>query len=359
MFFILILRSLILQSASKPFSEQKNVIIFYLKKTPVKNVDLVYIDNSLKKISGIKKKYIPEKKLKQYYPPPHKKNVIITTINADELKSRIFHLNQKSQIKILKYNTLVHAAVEGYLRMGKYIGRIILLSYTYFPMFEEKFEKYHLPKELKYLAIVESNLNSTVTSQAGAKGIWQIMPRTGKKYNLKIHHNGYDERNDPVKSTEAACKYLKYLYKKIGNWELVLASYNAGPGRIDKLIRYKKKRKDFWNLWETLPKETQNYIPKFIAINYIMNYYIEHNIHTSNKYKKTRSIDSNKSLKKEKIPFKLLFSTSTSLNTTDFKFLNSQYLFFMDYITLPEKVSFSRFSISRAPILFTKKREKK
>ncbi|WP_238784271.1 lytic transglycosylase domain-containing protein [Blattabacterium cuenoti] len=359
MFFVLILKSLILQSASKPFVEQRRVILFYYKKTPIKNIDLIYIDNIFEKIFGYEKKYFSSRKKLRKQIHRQKKhrnnNIIITTINVDELKSRINYLNQKSQIKILKYNTIVHASVESYLRMGKHIEKIISLSDHYFPIFEEKLEKYHLPKELKYVAIIESNLNSTITSQAGAQGIWQIMPETGKKYNLKINHL-YDERNDPVKSTEVACRYFKYLYKKIGNWELVLAAYNAGPGKIDKiLIRHRKEKKDFWNLWEALPKETKNYIPKFIAINYVMNYYKEHNIYSPLEtpyhfHKKRKFIP----IKKEKMFLKLFSSTLniSVFSSKNLKLINPQY--FGDLLP-PEKYFF------RSPgkvIFFQKKRKK-
>ncbi|WP_238858476.1 lytic transglycosylase domain-containing protein [Blattabacterium cuenoti] len=309
MFFILILKSMMVQSVSKTFIQQKSVINY-------KNISLPNpIDNLWKKFFFNKKKYFKKKNI-------HKKNIIITNIDSDELKLRIHNLNKKSQIKILKYNTIIHASVESYLRMGKYIGKIISLSEFYFPMFEEKLENYHIPKELKYIAIIESNLNATITSKTGAQGIWQFMPETGKIYNLNKNYI-YDERNDPVKSTEAACKYFKYLYNKIGNWELVLAAYNAGPGTINKILKLYNK-KDFWSLWDFFPKETKNYIPKFIAINYIMNYYKEHNIptysHNNIKYKDTILLPI-----KRKISLKL-FSSEFNISYKDLIFLNPQYL---------------------------------
>ncbi|AGD98470.1 putative membrane-bound lytic murein transglycosylase [Blattabacterium sp. (Blatta orientalis) str. Tarazona] len=326
MFFLLILKSLIIQSASKPLVEQKSVMNY--KNAPIKKFDLnhIYIENLWKKIFFPKKKSLSGRKIS------HKKNIIITNIETEELRSRINNLNQKSQIKILKYNTIIHASVESYLRMGKYIGKILSLSDYYFPMFEEKLETYHLPKELKYIAIVESNLNSTITSKAGAQGIWQFMSETGKIYHLDINHI-YDERNDPVKSTEAACRYFKHLYNKMGNWELVLAAYNAGPGTIEKIIQRHKEKKDFWSLWEFLPKETKNYIPKFIAINYVMNYYKEHNIPSYSrfhlKYKETGLVSI-----KEKVSLRSL-SSALNVSYQDLKFLNPQYL--VDIIPIGEK----------------------
>ncbi len=314
MFFMLILKSLILQSISKPFLFLHKDI--YDQK---KDVDNIYTEKLWKKMLVGKKKSSHGKKLY------HKRNILITNIDTEELKARFSFLNTKSRMKVFKYNSIVHASVESYLRMGEYIGKIISFANFYFPMFEEKLETHRLPKELKYLAIVESNLNPIATSKAGAKGIWQFMPETGKIYNLNIN-DIYDERNDPVKSTEAACRYLKFLYKKIGNWELVLAAYNAGPGTVYKILQNNQNRKDFWELWEFFPKETQNYVPKFIAINYVMNYYKEHNIPVQRsspykyKYKETILIPI-----KEKISLKF-FSYSLNMSYQDLILLNPQYL---------------------------------
>lgn len=323
MFFVFILKSLAIQSMPKTFLEQKNGIYFQKNIfNPKLDLNNIYIEKSWKKMLGGKKKSLSGKKISHNN---NKKSIVILNINAEELRRRLNFINQKSQIKILKYNSLVHASVESYLRMNRYIGKMISLSNFYFPMFEEKLENHRLPKELKYLAIIESNLNSVVTSKAGAQGIWQFMPETGRIYNLHVN-NIYDERNDPTKSTEAACRYLKFLYKKIGNWELVLAAYNAGPGTVDKILQRHRNRKNFWELWEFFPKETQNYIPKFIAINYIMNYYKEHNIYThysspyKYKYKETVLIPI-----KEKISLKF-FSYNLNISYQDLIILNSQYL---------------------------------
>ncbi|WP_238783760.1 lytic transglycosylase domain-containing protein [Blattabacterium cuenoti] len=318
---------MIIQSASKPFIvEPKSV---YKKNIPIKKFDLNHlsnIDNLWKKLFRVKRKSFKKKK--------SAKNIIITNINSDELRLRIYHLNQKSQMKILKYNTIIHASVESYLRMGRYIGKLISLAEYYFPIFEEKFDSFYLPKELKYIAIIESNLNPKITSKVGAKGIWQFMNETGKTYHLNVNRF-YDERNDPIKSTEAACKYFKYLYKKIGNWELVLAAYNAGPGKIDQIIQNNKGKKDFWGLLDSLPRETRNYIPKFIAINYVMNYYKEHNIipfhqHHHLKYRDTILVPI-----KGKVSLKYL-SSLLKIPYKDLIFLNPQYL--VDVISPGENI---------------------
>ena len=153
---------------------------------------------------------------------------------------------------------------------------MIGLSKFYFPIFENFLEKYNLPIELKYLAIVESALKPTARSRSGAVGLWQFMYPTGREYNLKVT-SYMDERQDPYKSTEAACKYFKDLYEIFGDWNLVLAAYNGGPGYIQRKI-YKTGKSDFWELRPYLRNETRNYVPAFIAVNYAMNYYSKHNI---------------------------------------------------------------------------------
>ena len=349
MFFVFILKSFIIQSVSKPFLEPKNVINFH-QNISNSRLDLnnIYIEKLWKKMLGGKKKSLSGRKF-SHNNNNNKKHPVITNINTEELRSRLNFLNQKSQIKILKYNSIVHASVESYLRMNKYIVKIISLSDFYFPMFEEKLEKHRLPKELKYLAIIESNLNPVATSKVGAKGIWQFMPETGKIYNLHMNHV-YDERNDPIKSTEAACRYLKFLYKKMGNWELVLAAYNAGPGTVDKILQRHKNRNNFWELWESFPKETQNYVPKFIAMNYVMNYYKEHNIFThysspyKHKYTETVLIPI-----KEKISLKF-FAYHLNISYQDLILLNPQYL--IDLIPSGNKLR-----LPKNKIIFFKRKE--
>lgn len=293
MFFIFILKSLTIQLLSplinqlpykKIFLKQKNIINFQ--------------KNIIRKNTNKKEFFIKNKEKIWIIPPTISAKIFgfnilkignkitITRnigLNKEELKFRLNKMNQRSQIKILKYNKIVHSTIEKYLRMEKYIRRMISLTKIYFPIFEEKLKKYNLPIELKYLAIIESSLNPLITSKSGARGIWQFMPKTGKIYNLNTIYNSsynssYDERIDPIKSTEAACKYLKFLYSKMGkDWELVLASYNAGPGTVNKVLK-KYNEKKFWKIYGSLPTETQKYIPRFIAINYIMNYYKEYNL---------------------------------------------------------------------------------
>lgn len=153
------------------------------------------------------------------------------------------------------------------------IGR----SKLYFPMYEEHLDLYGMPLELKYLSVIESGLRPTVKSRAGAAGLWQFMYRTGRMFGLD-NDSYVDERMDPVKATDAACRYLKYLYGLYGDWSIALAAYNAGPGNVNKAIRRSGGQMNYWQLRPYLPKETQMYVPNFIAMLYMMTYYGEHNI---------------------------------------------------------------------------------
>lgn len=146
----------------------------------------------------------------------------------------------------------------------------------YFPLFEEALKRHNLPDELKYLAIVESGLNFAAMSRVGAGGLWQFMPVTGREMGLFLD-NWFDERLDPVKSTDAACRYLKRLYNILGDWELVLASYNCGVGKVKRIVDSSPK-KTFWDIYERLPQETRAYVPQFVAVTYAMNYHKEHNL---------------------------------------------------------------------------------
>lgn len=178
----------------------------------------------------------------------------------------------------LSYNKTVRNLIELYTKRRREQVRIMLgLSQYYFPIFEETLDKYDLPLELKYLPIIESALNPRAVSRVGARGLWQFMYWTGKPYKLEM--NSYvDQRHDPIASTEAAAKFLKDLYKMFGDWHLVIAAYNCGPGNVRKAIRRSGGARDFWKIYYRLPRETRGYVPSFIAATYVMNYYREHNL---------------------------------------------------------------------------------
>lgn len=182
----------------------------------------------------------------------------------------------------LTFNTRVRAFIELYAcRKRQQCSRMLGLSYVYFPMFEEYLDKYNLPLELKYLAMVESALNPVAGSRAGAKGLWQFMYATGKDYGLR-QSSLHDDRYDPMKETEAACRYLQSLYARYGDWFLVLAAYNSGPGTVNKAILRAGGAKNYWTISHFLPRETQDYVPAFIAVTYVMNYASAHNLYPLN-----------------------------------------------------------------------------
>ncbi len=193
-------------------------------------------------------------------------------------EARMAKLSAKSPFK-LDYNDAVRAYIDLYAnRKRGIVSRMLGLSQVYFPLFEQALDKYDLPLELKYLAIVESALNPNAVSRSGATGLWQFMYGTGKMFGLNVT-SFVDDRRDPIKETEAACKYFTYLYKMFGDWQLVLAAYNGGPGNVNKAIRRSGGKKRYWEIRPYLPLETQGYVPAFIAVNYIMNYTVEHNLY--------------------------------------------------------------------------------
>ncbi|MCX7729185.1 MAG: transglycosylase SLT domain-containing protein [Bacteroidia bacterium] len=192
-------------------------------------------------------------------------------------EARLAKLNVHSPFDLI-YNIHVKAYIDLYtIKKRDLLSRLIGLSQLYYPMFEQVLDKYNLPLELKHLAVIESALNPNARSRAGAQGLWQFMYPTGKLFGLKIT-SYIDERCDPYKSTIAAAEYLKYLYSIFKDWQMVLAAYNAGPGTISKAIRRSGGKTTYWEIRPYLPKETQGYVPAFIAANYVMNYYSEHNI---------------------------------------------------------------------------------
>lgn len=178
----------------------------------------------------------------------------------------------------LPYNNVVRASILWYIIRRKNVSeKIVGLKDYYFPIFEQTLDKYDLPIELRYLPIIESALNPVAVSRVGATGLWQFMYGTGKQYNLNIS-SFVDERRDPVASSEAAAKFLKDLYRIYQDWTLVIAAYNCGPRNVNKAIRRAGGSKNYWAIYNYLPKETRGYVPNFIAAAYMINYYKEHNI---------------------------------------------------------------------------------
>ena len=196
--------------------------------------------------------------------------------SKDEYIDRLYRM---PCVMEMAYNDVVQQFINRYSgRLRHSVSYLLGASNFYMPIFEEALETYQLPLELKYLPIIESALNPKAVSRVGAAGLWQFMPGTGKHYGLQIN-SLVDERRDPIKSSYAAARYLRDLYKIFGDWNLVIAAYNCGPGNINKAIhRAGNENKDYWHIYPYLPRETRGYVPAFIAANYIMTYYSLHNI---------------------------------------------------------------------------------
>ncbi|MCJ7468474.1 MAG: LysM peptidoglycan-binding domain-containing protein [Maribacter sp.] len=196
---------------------------------------------------------------------------------TDTLKARLAKLNQKTPFNVA-YNPSLENVIKSFLtRKRPLMRRMLTVSQFYFPLFEQQLDNHDIPLEMKYLSIVESALNPRAKSRVGATGLWQFMYGTGKMYQLDV--NSYvDERSDPIKSTDAACKYLAKLYEIFGDWDLALAAYNSGPGNVNKAIRRSGGYKNYWNIRRNLPRETAGYVPAFLATMYLFEYAKEHGL---------------------------------------------------------------------------------
>ena len=178
----------------------------------------------------------------------------------------------------MPYNDVVQKFIDRYSgKLRRSVSYMLGAGNFYMPIFEQALEAYNLPLELKYLPVIESALNPNAVSRVGATGLWQFMLGTGKRYGLEVN-SLVDERRDPVKASYAAAHYLSDLYHIFDDWSLVIAAYNCGPSKVNKAIHRAKGSADYWNIYPYLPKETRGYVPAFIAANYIMNYYCDHNI---------------------------------------------------------------------------------
>lgn len=221
----------------------------------------------------------------------------------------------------MPFNSIVKQYIEMYARRQKQVGFMLGLGRTYyFPLFEQTLERYGLPLELCYLPVIESALNSRATSPVGAAGLWQFMVATGRVYGLEVN-SLVDERRNPIKATDAAARYLVDLYRLYDDWLLVIAAYNCGPGNVAKAIRAAGGKRDYWKIYPYLPRETRGYVPIFIAANYIMNYYKEHNICPTEptKYFSTDTVMITDRVHLQQI------ADVTVLSIDELRFLNPQY----------------------------------
>ena len=262
--------------------------------------------------------------LKPVYPKSNKYKYTEDSVTRFEdfvYESRLAKLDANSPFDLV-YNPHVRGFIDLYsVRRRQLVSRMMGLSQLYYPMFEEIFDKHNIPLELKHLAVIESALNPNARSKCGATGLWQFMYPTGKMYGLNV--NSYtDDRSDVYKATEAAAEYLKSLYSMFGDWQMVLAAYNAGPGTISKAIRRSGGKKTYWEIRPFLPAETQAYVPAFIAANYIMNYPTEHNIYAAVPRKTYFEVDT--AVVKEPMTFTQI-SAALDVPVDEITYFNPQY----------------------------------
>ena len=197
------------------------------------------------------------------------------TYTREEYIDRLYRLPTVIE---MPYNEVVQTFIDRYAgRLRHSVSYLLGASNFYMPIFEQALETYNLPLELKYVPIIESALNPKAVSHAGAAGLWQFMPATARQYGMTLN-SLVDERCDPIKGSDAAARLLRDLYKVFGDWHLVIAAYNCGPENINKAIHRAGGERDYWKIYPYLPRETRGYVPAFIAANYIMNYYCDHNI---------------------------------------------------------------------------------
>ena len=245
-----------------------------------------------------------------------------TGLNPDfDAEIYAHRLSRLPNVIDMPYNNVVQKYIDLYSgRLRNSVAILLGASNFYNPIFEEALESYQVPLELKYLPIIESALNPTAVSRAGAVGLWQFMITTGKQYGLEVT-SLIDERRDPIKSSYAAAHYLHDLYSIFGDWTLVLAGYNCGPNNITKAIKRAGGATDYWSIYPYLPAETRGYVPAFIAANYIMNYYCDHNICPVNTKLPmgTDTIQVNRNVRMERI------SELCGISGEELRALNPQY----------------------------------
>ena len=247
-----------------------------------------------------------------------------STSTTNPLFSDSVYIDRLSRMPVIMempYNDIVRKFIDTYTnRLRGQVAFMLSACNFYMPIFEEALDAYNLPLELKYLPIIESALNPSAVSRAGATGLWQFMLATGKLYGLESN-SLVDERRDPIKATWAAARYLKDMYDIYKDWNLVIAAYNCGPGNINKAIRRAGGKTDYWEIYNYLPRETRGYVPAFIAANYVMTYYCKHNIcpMETNIPKSTDTIQVNQKLHFEQI------ADICHIPVEEIKSLNPQY----------------------------------
>ena len=242
-------------------------------------------------------------------------------LTTDTLKARLARLNARTPFNV-EYNPSLESVIKRYLKhRRKSMERLMGLSHFYFPMFEQEFDNYNIPLEMKYLSIVESALKPRARSRVGATGLWQFMFTTGKEYKLDVS-SYVDERSDPIESTTAAAQYLSKLYKIFGDWDLALAAYNSGPGNVNKAIRRSGGYQNYWNIRPHLPRETAGYVPAFLATMYIFEFAEEHGFKPERppfQHIQTDTVHVKQMISLDQI------SETTGVNIEELQFLNPSY----------------------------------
>jgi membrane-bound lytic murein transglycosylase D len=247
----------------------------------------------------------------------------VVNITDEEYKQRVEALSGEIP---MRFNVLVESHVKAHVtRRRASTEEVISRSMVYFPIFEETFRRHNMPTDLKYLAIVESSLNPRAVSPVGATGLWQFMKPTGKQYGLNINEM-IDERRDPHAATDAAARYLSDLYNRYGDWNMAIAAYNCGPGRVNEAVKQSGKS-DYWDAAAFMPKETRNYVPAFIGVAYAMNYYHLHNIYPEHPEYDLQIIDKIRVF--DKVTFSKI-SQATGITEEAIRFMNPS--FNQDYI---------------------------
>jgi membrane-bound lytic murein transglycosylase D len=250
-----------------------------------------------------------------------RKDISNVELSTTVLKERLQKINSKTPFHIA-YNPALEKVIKSYLKYRKrYYPALMAKAVYYFPMFEKYLDQYDIPLEMKYLAIVESALNPTAKSRVGATGLWQFMYPTGVQYKLKVS-SYVDERQDPVRATIAACKYLSDLYTIFGDWDLALAAYNSGPGNVAKAIKRSGGYRNYWNIRPFLPRETASYVPAFYATMYLFEYQKEHNLVAD--APQIRSFETDTIHVKKTIQFDHV-SEATGISLELIQFLNPSY----------------------------------
>ncbi len=206
---------------------------------------------------------------------PNYQYEFVPDFTYEEVNERIQKMDLEMEFEL---NEQVFSYIQFFtIRNRNWLKMVLARKEQYFPMYEETMKNHGMPVEIQNLSIIESGLDPKIKSRVGAMGLWQFMPATGREYGMLVNSH-IDDRMDPEKSTEAAAKYLKALYKMFGDWEVALAAYNCGPGNVLKAIRRSGGKTTFWGIYDYLPKETRNYVPQFQAMLYILNHLEEHNL---------------------------------------------------------------------------------